>query len=160
MLGTMAAAAPVAAAASHGEQVSADFGDSALTSSGHATVQGPSLLAPLERGSRVAGCVVEGIHAPRHGAIGLSLRDESGVAFGLEVCARDASARAPGESTHHQVFVVNEGDGAVATHEAHGLAAMTVAHLVSRNEAGAPAEGLLTLGERLSQFAGAMTRPA
>jgi hypothetical protein len=118
------------------------------------------ILSPLRVGARVAGCRIESIAAPAHGAIGLHLVDTAGQAFGLEVCARDPQVAAPGEARHHQVFVVNEGDGSQPTHEEHGLAAMTVAALVADNEGDGPAPGMLPLQERLALHGAAITRPA
>ena len=121
---------------------------------------GRSILGPLRVGARVAGCRVETIGDVTLGALPLRLLGADGVAFGLEVCARDAALTAPGETQHHQVFVSNEGTGHVPTAEAQGLAALTVAAIIREHEHGGPAAGLLTLTERVDRHAESIIRPA
>ncbi|MEZ4220102.1 MAG: hypothetical protein R3B13_04165 [Polyangiaceae bacterium] len=106
------------------------------------------LLRPLAAGSRLGAWHVQEVLPLTDGAVSVLLRDEAGSEFQLDVCARDPGASAPGQSEHFAVFVVNRGDGAVPTHESHGLAAMALADVIRGNEAGVDRSGFLSVAAR------------
>ncbi len=116
-------------------------------------LRGPmALLEPLAAGSRILEWKVVAIEPLTMGAIRVQLEGESGVAFAVEVLARDASplaARPPAATEKFALYVSNGGDGRVPTVEEQGLAAMALVQIVERNEARVSTEGFLTQGERL-----------
>lgn len=119
------------------------------------------LLAPLAAGSRVLSWEVVAIEPLTMGAMRVQLRGESGVAFAVEVLARDASpfaAKPPAETERFGLYVSNGGDGRAPTAEEQGLAAMALAQIVARNEPRASAEGFLTQGQRIEAHATALLR--
>lgn len=164
-LGGGVALAPVIAKAalsnamsSHDSNEGGPLPDSA--SSQTAASAGSELLAPLMVGSTVAGCTLSAIGDVSQGALGLLLTDRSGGRFGIEICARDEnSPRSPAETANFQLYVVNEGDGALPTTEEHGLAAMAIAAFIRKNEASVDGAGFLTLEQRLSRHGGEIIRP-
>jgi hypothetical protein len=112
-----------------------------------------ALIAPLEAGSALGRWQLERIVPLEHGVASVIVKDQSGDRFQLDICARDTSAgarRAPGESEHFQVFLANRGDGAKATFEDHGLAAMALSEVIRGNEAQLSRAGFVTLAERLA----------
>lgn len=118
-----------------------------------------ALLAPLAAGSRILDWQVVAIEALDMGAVRVRLRGESGVAFAVEVLARDRSglaARPPAQTEKFALHVSNGGDGRVPTVEEQGLAAMALAQIVARNEAGVSDAGFLTHGERIEAHRVAM----
>lgn len=164
-LGSGAALAPVIARGATSGTASRGPAPSGATEPPTTPEWGPThtpspLFRGLSSGSVVAGCTVLGIGDLVNGAVGIALRDRAGTRFGVEVCARDASApRGPGETQHFSLYVVNEGDGAMPTYEEHGLAAMAIADVVRRNESGADVRDFLTLDERLARHAATIIRP-
>ncbi len=113
------------------------------------------LLSPLAEGSKLLGWEVVAIEPLALGAVKVQLRGEDGVAFSVEVLARDGSPLAlapPGRTEKFAVYVNNGGDGRMPTAEEQGLAAMALAQVVAHNEANVPAEGFLTHGARLSGY--------
>lgn len=116
----------------------------------------PGLVAPLAAGSALGRWQVESIHEVAGGALSLVLVDAAGARFQLDVCLRDATpgaVTAPGRTEHFEVFLANSGNGATATFEDHGLAAMAVADIVRGNEALADRSGFMTLAARLAASA-------
>lgn len=112
------------------------------------------LLAPLVAGSRFARWTIARVSPLERGALTVVVRGDDRREFSLEVLARDDSplaSRAPGRTARFAVFVANGGDGYVPTVEEQGLAAMTLATLISRNECAALSEGFLTHAERIAQ---------
>lgn len=93
-----------------------------------------SAVAPLGAGSRLGRWSVERVLPVAAGAQSLVLRDEAGRSFQLDVCLRAPGVSSPGGTERFQVFVANGGDGATATVEDHGLAAMAVAEVIRANE--------------------------
>lgn len=86
------------------------------------------------------------------GAVRVQLEGESGVAFAVEVLARDGSplaARPPAATEKFALYVSNGGDGRMPTVEEQGLSAMELAQIVQRNEARVSTAGFLTQRERL-----------
>ena len=121
------------------------------------------LLRPLEAGSRFANWTVAQIDPMVGGAVSVKIRSDEQHTFDLEIMARDTSALAqkpPAETSKFAVFVVNGGDGWSPTREEQGLAAMTLAKIVEKNEAAVDLPGLLTHAERLRQHADALLIPA
>jgi hypothetical protein len=120
-----------------------------------------SLLAPLAAGSRILSWSVVAIEPLTMGAVRVQLEGESGVAFAVEVLARDGSplaARPPARTENFALYVSNGGDGRMPTAEEQGLAAMALAQIVARNEAHVSSEGFLTQGERLDAHPVALLR--
>lgn len=156
-LGSGIALAPVMARAA----VSKVSGEPASGESGREAIAlEASLITPLTVGSKVAGCTLVKIGALAQGAIGLVLTDRSGQQFGVEICARDeGSPRSPAETAKFQLYVVNEGDGSLPTVEEHGIAAMTIASVIRKNEAAVETSSFLTLEERLARHGSEITRP-
>jgi len=113
------------------------------------------ILRPLAVGSRLARWKLIAVET-HQGAITVTLRAESYPenVFHLEILARDRAAlaaRPPAETEHFAVFVRNAGDGWLPTQEEQGLAAMTLAAVIAKNDAPALADGLLTHGERIAR---------
>ncbi|MFO0589733.1 MAG: hypothetical protein U0441_19495 [Polyangiaceae bacterium] len=99
------------------------------------------------------------IEALDMGAVRVQLKGESGVAFAVEVLARDRSglaARPPAQTEKFALHVSNGGDGRMPTAEEQGLAAMALAQIVARNEDGVSDAGFLTHGERIEAHRVAM----
>jgi hypothetical protein len=115
------------------------------------------LLDPLTAGSPLARWTVVEVEALRHGALGVLIEAEGGQRFRLEVLRRDASPAAPRPPASTELFAVhvcNGGHGWSPTVEDQGLAAMTLATVIARNEGAASTEGFLTLAERITQHRG------
>lgn len=118
-----------------------------------------ALLSPLAVGSRLLSWEVVAIEPPEMGAVRVQLRGESGVAFGIEILARDRSPlapRPPAQTERFALHVSNGGDGFSPTVEEQGLAAMALVQIVARNEPHVSADGFLTHAERLAQHAVAL----
>jgi hypothetical protein len=121
------------------------------------------LVAPLGAGSTLGSWRVQGVGALRAGAVSITLLDAAGGRFYLDVCKRDGRSGAPvppGRSELCDVFVANEGNGSVPTHEDHGLAAMALADIVRTNERRVGIEGLLTQRDRMRSFPDQVMRGA
>lgn len=121
------------------------------------------LLRPLEAGARFAKWTVAQIDPVVDGAISVKIRSDEQHMFDLEILACDPSARAqkpPAQTAKFAIFVVNGGDGWSPTVEEQGLAAMTLAKIVEKNEAAVELPGLLTHAERLRHHAQALLIPA
>jgi hypothetical protein len=121
------------------------------------------LLRPLEAGSRFAKWTVAQIDPMVGGAVSVKIRSDEQHTFDLEILARDTSALAqkpPAETEKFAVFVVNGGDGWSPTREEQGLAAMTLAKIVEKNEHAVELHGLLTHAERLRHHGDALLIPA
>lgn len=119
------------------------------------------LLSPLAEGSRLLGWEVVAIAPLALGAVRVDMRGESGVAFAIEVLARDASPLAPvppARTGKFAVHVNNGGDGRMPTAEEQGLAAMALAQVVAKNEAHVSAEGFFTHAERIAEHPVALMR--
>jgi len=113
------------------------------------------LLVPLQPGSPLGDWTVLAIGAVHAGAVSVSLRDSQGVRFFIDICKRDDApdaARPPARSDLYDLYLSNEGDGATATLENHGLAAFALAEILRSNEHSVLLEGMLTRRERLARF--------
>jgi hypothetical protein len=120
------------------------------------------LLSPLTAGARLARWTVTQIDPLVNGCVTVKVRTDDGHTFDLELLARDhalLAQRPPAETERHAVFVVNGGDGWSPTHEEQGLAAMTLAQIVARNEQEVRLAGFLTHAARLTQHAQALLVP-
>jgi hypothetical protein len=148
--GAAIAAAGIASRAS--ASVAANASGAALPASSEPVeMRADWLVAPLVAGSSLGAWEVVEVLPLTDGALSVVMRDARGERFQLDVCARDDSPgapRSPGASERLQIFVANVGDGARATFEDHGLAAMALAEIVRANEAGRDLTGFGTLGAR------------
>jgi len=108
-------------------------------------------LGAVRVGTKFARWTVTGIQA-QAGALSLTVAGEDGKAFDLEVMARDSSlaARPPAETDHLAVYVRNGGDGWLPTAEEQGLAAMTLADVITTQGLSGRIEGLLTHSQRIA----------
>lgn len=121
------------------------------------------LLRPLEAGSRFAKWTVAQIDPIVDGMISVKIRSDEQHTFDLEIMARDTSALAqkpPAETAKFAIFVVNGGDGWSPTREEQGLAAMTLAKIVEKNEHAVDLPGMLTHAERIRHHRDALMIPA
>jgi len=121
------------------------------------------LLHPLAAGSRLARWTIVQIDPVVHGCVSVKVRTDDGHTFDLELLARDHNAlaqRPPAETERHAIFVVNGGNGWAPTQEEQGLAAMTLAQIVAKNEREVRLSGLLTHAERIEHHGHALLVPA
>ncbi|MDI1482611.1 hypothetical protein [Polyangium sp. y55x31] len=121
------------------------------------------LLHPLAAGSRLARWTIVQIDPVVNGCVSIKVRTDDGHSFDLELLARDHSAlaqRPPVETERHAIFVVNGGNGWAPTQEEQGLAAMTLAQIVAKNEREVRLSGLLTHAERIQKHGDALLVPA
>ncbi|MDI1448938.1 hypothetical protein [Polyangium sp. 6x1] len=121
------------------------------------------LLHPLAAGSRLARWTIVQIDPVVHGCVSVKVRADDGHTFDLELLARDHTAlaqRPPAETERHAIFVVNGGNGWAPTQEEQGLAAMTLAQIVAKNEREVRLSGLLTHAERIQNHGDALLVPA
>ena len=113
-----------------------------------------ALIAPLAVGARFARWTVAAVSPIDRGAVTVTVHGADGHAFRLEILARDASplaSRAPGVTDRFAIHVANGGDGWLPTAEEQGLAAMTLATIVARNEHAVDADAFLTHAERIAR---------
>lgn len=108
------------------------------------------LIAPLRAGSTLARWTVEKVLPIDGGAASVVLVDADGSRFQLDVCARDPATSGPGRTEHFEVLLANAGDGATATFEDHGLAAMALAEVIRGNEQHVERSGFRSLSERIA----------
>jgi hypothetical protein len=119
------------------------------------------LLAPLAVGAHLLGWEVVAIDPVAMGTMRVQLRGENGVAFSVEVLARDTSPLAqkpPAATERFAIYVNNGGDGRMPTVEEQGLAAMALAQVVAQNEAQVSAAGFLTHRGRIAAHPVALLR--
>jgi hypothetical protein len=112
------------------------------------------LLAPFTKGSRFARWTIADVSPLDRGAVTITVHGDDGHDFRLEILARDGSPlarRAPGETARFAIYVANGGDGWLPTVEEQGLAAMTLASILAKNEAALDAAGFLTHAERIAR---------
>jgi hypothetical protein len=108
---------------------------------------GPSL--GIDAGARFAGSIVTSVGPVTLGALPVRLTDSEGRGFTVDLLRYDPETPGVARAGSLSAFVSNDGDGVLATHEEHGLAAMAIASLLAaRESAGARLPSLLTLRER------------
>ncbi len=159
VMGSGVIAAPAAVALSTSHANAADHEAAYVAMRGRIA----QLLRPLEAGSRFAKWTVAQVDPLVDGAVSVKIRSDEQHTFDLEIMARDNSALAqkpPAQTAKFAIFVVNQGDGWSPTREEQGLAAMTLAKIVEKNEAAVELPGLLTHSERLRRHSGALMVPA
>jgi hypothetical protein len=120
---------------------------------------GPEVLAlfgSLQPGSTIGRWTIAAIHDVHLGGIPVVLSTASGDRFQVDVVRRDCSPGAVagvGNTASLSVFLLNDGDGSLATREEHGLGAMALADALNHREAaGVELPRLLTLAERQARF--------
>jgi hypothetical protein len=156
MVGMVGAAA---ALASSGQAVAGQLARPARGPSAPPAPSGVSLVAPLALGSQLGAWRVVGIVGARAGAVTIGLESDATKRFFLDVCLRDDNGPTPpARTTRCDIFVANEGNGAVPTVEDQGLAALAVAELVRANENGCDLSGLMTQRARLAAFGDSVLR--
>ena len=118
----------------------------------------------LRDGSTFARWTIDHVGPLEAGAVAVTVHGgDDHQKFELEVLARDTAPgapRAPGESRFFAVYLRNGGNGERGTVEEHGLAAMTLASILERNETAAAAAPFLTLSQRLTAFPDQLGQPA
>lgn len=114
------------------------------------------LIAPLSAGSKLARWTLVAVQPLQRGALTVIVRGEAEHTFAIEILARDhgpLGIKPPAETKHFAVHVRNGGDGWQPTVEDQGLAAMTLAQIVARNEDKVDGAGFLTHAERYARHA-------
>jgi hypothetical protein len=111
------------------------------------TVRAPEVgIGP---GMRFGGSIVRSVGPALLGAIPVRLVDGAGRPFTIDLLRHDPATPGVARGGTLGVYLCNDGEGALATDEAHGLAAMAIArHLAEREAAGSPVPSLPTLRER------------
>ena len=125
-----------------------------LSGAAGATVDasGVADLSPIQVGARFGRWTVTAIQPIEDGALRIGCKGADEHEFVLEVLARDASPlapRPPATTDGLAVYVSNGGDGWLPTQEEQGLAAMTLAHVLSTNGKGGAIGALLTQADRV-----------
>jgi hypothetical protein len=121
------------------------------------------LVHPLAQGARFARWTVAQIDPLVNGGVTIKVRTDDGHCFDLEILGRDRTSlaqRPPAQTERHAIFVVNGGDGWAPTHEEQGLAAMTLAQIVAKNEGSVRLAGFFTHAERIQHHREALLVPA
>jgi hypothetical protein len=88
----------------------------------------------LPAGMTIGTCTLTSVDPICDGAVPMSLVDSRGRAFQVEVMRFDAAAPGVARAGSLAVYLRNGGDGAKASDEEHGLAAMTIAAEIARRE--------------------------
>jgi hypothetical protein len=111
------------------------------------------VLEVLPEGTKLGAWTVVHVHAPRMGALPVTL-DVEGHRFQVDVMRRaDAGPRGVAETETLSIFLSNEGDGETDTDELEGRGAIVLAHFLASR----PCERLPKLashGERARAFPG------
>ncbi len=131
------ASAPAATAGSQGARLSAE---------------GLADLGPVQVGAQLGRWTVTAVHPVEDGALRIGCKGADEREFVLEVLARDASPLAPrplATTDGLAVYVCNGGDGWLPTQEEQGLAAMTLANVLSMSGKGGAIASLLTHADRV-----------
>jgi hypothetical protein len=107
---------------------------------------------PVQTGARFGRWTVSAVHPIEDGALHVDVRDAEQHEFVLEVLARDPSPlapRAPAVTEGLSIYVRNGGDGWHPTAEEQGLAAMTLADMLTAKGRGGAIAGLLSHTDRV-----------
>lgn len=113
------------------------------------------LIAPLRVGSELGSWRLHSMTDVRTGAITVSLSDEKGQTYPIDLCLRDdapGAAVPPARTTFFDVFAANGGKGDTPTLEQHGLAAMALAEVIRSNEHHVTVGGVMTQQDRIRTF--------
>lgn len=148
VVGSGVISAPIVASLSSSPAIAADENSAGMSMSQRLS----RLIAPLEVGAQFARWTIVQLDPVVDGAVRVKVRSSDNHLFHLELMARDESALAqkpPAQTAKFAVFVANGGDGWSATDEDHGLAAMTLASIIEKNEHAVELPGLLTHAQRL-----------
>lgn len=140
-----AAVARTASAAVANDQVPAG-------ASGAAGDKGSAVAIPV--GLAAGSYRVKAVSPLSYGGFYVQLENDAHDLCVVSVCARNktpGAAQAPAHTDNLDLFLVNEGNGSVPTHEPHGLAAMALAQSLRSFDAQLGALPLLTRSERLSR---------
>lgn len=108
--------------------------------------------ALLQVGTRFGRWTVTAVHPIVDGALRIGCKGADEREFALEVLARDPSPLAPSPPATTDglaIYVSNGGDGWLPTEEEQGLAAMTLAHLLTTHGKGGAIDALLTQADRV-----------
>lgn len=109
-------------------------------------------LGPIQVGALFGRWTVTAVHPIEDGALRIGCKGADDREFVLEVLARDASPlapRPPATTAGLAVYVSNGGDGWLPTEEEQGLAAMTLAHVLTTTGRGGAIDALLTQADRV-----------
>ncbi len=144
-VGVLGAGAAATLVLTRGAQASAapGAGSSARAAGGPAASRGQAsplrrLLAPLNEGEVLDRWRLVALRETPGEAAAVVLEDAEGRRFQVDICAASAGApRGPAETERFSLYLANGGDGALASLEDHGLAAMALAEIVRTNEADA-----------------------
>jgi hypothetical protein len=128
---------------------------SALAGAGSSAEPAPagSSLAPLQAGFKFGRWTIDAVHPVRDGVLRVDVHGADEKRFTLEVMARDASPLAlqpPARTDGLAIYVRNGGDGWLPTAEEQGLAAMTLADVLTLHQKGGAVAGLLTHADRVT----------
>lgn len=118
---------------------------------------------PLAVGQRFARWTITAVHPVEEGALRVGVKGADDHEFILEVLAADSSPvapRPPAATDALAIFVRNGGDGWLPTAEEQGLAAMTLASVLTNAGAGGPIAGLLTHAARVVEHHAKLTGEA
>jgi len=104
--------------------------------------------------ARFGTCEVLGVESTPDRGVGVRLADSAGQPFEVLLLGHDRRTPGVARAGSLSVYMKNKGDGATATVEEHGLAAMALArHLARREAAGTKLPALPTLTQRLAREA-------
>lgn len=111
---------------------------------------GPSVTSlGIAPGMTFAGCTVVGVGRVELGAISMALLDDNARSFTVDVLRHDPETPGIARTPTLGAYLMNDGDGSLATDEGHGLAAMAIAHHITERETrGVVMPELSTLRER------------
>ena len=110
-----------------------------------------ALVAPLASGQQLGRWKLERAVPIKGGAAIFVLLGPDGGEFQLDVCARDDANEVPARTEYFDIHVANGGDGATATNEEHGLAAMALAEVIRSNEQRVDRARFETLVQRMAR---------
>lgn len=120
-----------------------------------ATPEALQMLGGVQVGSTFGEWTVVAVYDFHLGAVPVVLETAGGERYQVDVLRRDDRPQAPrgvDETRHLSLFLSNEGNGATASDEEHGLGLMALAATIRRSEPASAPSGLLTLEERAAQF--------
>src|SRR5206468_2044916 len=99
----------------------------------------PALFGELRAGARLERWTIVDVQRVASGGIAVTMATEDGEPFQVDVLRRDDGAPGVAQTRSLSLYLVNGGNGRVASVEEHGLGAMALAAwLDAREAAGAP----------------------